>query len=677
MRIWRYKIAAVSASIFIILLISLSGMAYFSFTSQWQRLQEQAKAHGLALDIRGAKWSWTGIKIPVLEFKGQNRLVKIRHLQISPNLQLAQGLNILGLKMEIEQVSFQSILDTTASSASSNSQNKDLSVRSSEAVFTKLLSVSAMIRELKVHSIRIEIYDSSSRILYAVNDMKLQFSSLNGTLDYQLSQLSYRGRSFLEKLEGTLILDTDSQYLPFLVANGNGQEKNWQAKGHISRDLNSLSIFVKNQGIPREWNSLLTRFIPNHELVNYALRLRLNRKPSGVTNFDIQLGSTNFMFQHETLAAEPAGPIAFRNRFSGKFHEQTGAVQFQSFINLISPRNKNHQFTVQLNAQKSDILERGEHDPWDIHLALRPTACGLIKESLPESILGSLASFQLSGKLGFQARLSLALENPAGFQIQWNQFQDNCQLIPSRQLFTAAFLRERKIPANVTSDMLSPQLRALLSPQFTAHLGPYLPLLLVAAEDTGFWTHNGIEPSALEAALRLNLKQNAISIGGSTITMQTAKNLFLHPKRTLARKFQEVILAKYLEKALSKQEILTIYANIIEYGPELYGIQKASQVFFRKHPHELTPNQALYLASILPSPKRFLINYCQRELTAQTKERMAQIFERFESLRPSSLAAFSLQTHDLGFVANASYVQKYCPMTVARSTGSPARRFQN
>lgn len=125
---------------------------------------------------------------------------------------------------------------------------------------------------------------------------------------------------------------------------------------------------------------------------------------------------------------------------------------------------------------------------------------------------------------------------------------------------------------------------------------------VVQAEDSTFYSHHGLSLSSLEQALRINLSEGRVVWGGSTITMQLARNLYLYPDKTIIRKLQEVLLAFKLERALSKDRILEIYLNVVEWRPDIFGISAASQHIFKKNPSELGPLEAAFLASILPSP---------------------------------------------------------------------------
>jgi membrane peptidoglycan carboxypeptidase len=154
----------------------------------------------------------------------------------------------------------------------------------------------------------------------------------------------------------------------------------------------------------------------------------------------------------------------------------------------------------------------------------------------------------------------------------------------------------------------------------------------VSSEDTGFFRHRGVEVGAIIGAAERNAEANRAAIGGSTITMQTVKNLFLARDKTLSRKLQEVFLAWHLERAISKERILEIYLNMVEFGPGLYGIGRASQKFFGKHPRELSLKESIYLASLLPAPIPRFRYFCKGELTPNYARIVRQLLDRMLTL---------------------------------------------
>jgi hypothetical protein len=131
-----------------------------------------------------------------------------------------------------------------------------------------------------------------------------------------------------------------------------------------------------------------------------------------------------------------------------------------------------------------------------------------------------------------------------------------------------------------------------------------MPLAAKNMEDPGFDHHRGFIPQAFANSLTDNLKEGKFFRGGSTITMQLAKNIWLTREKTLGRKVQEFFLAQALESCYSKDEILELYLNVVEFGPNKYGVASGAQHWFKKSPGELSPAEAFWMASILPRPSR-------------------------------------------------------------------------
>ena len=122
-------------------------------------------------------------------------------------------------------------------------------------------------------------------------------------------------------------------------------------------------------------------------------------------------------------------------------------------------------------------------------------------------------------------------------------------------------------------------------------------------EDFGFRFHHGFLPAALQNSVAIDVQAGRFERGGSTITMQTAKNLWLSREKTVGRKIEELLLSQVLEDCLTKDKILALYLNIVEFGPNLYGIRQAARHYFKTDPSTLEPPAAFYLAWILPRPK--------------------------------------------------------------------------
>ena len=135
-------------------------------------------------------------------------------------------------------------------------------------------------------------------------------------------------------------------------------------------------------------------------------------------------------------------------------------------------------------------------------------------------------------------------------------------------------------------------------------LPPYLPKAFIAIEDRRFYSHVGVDPIGLARAVVANVIRRGVSQGGSTITQQLAKNLFLTPNRTLWRKMQELVLALWLERKLSKAQILELYLNRVYFGSGAYGVEAAAQRYFGKSARQVKVAEAAMLAGLVKSPSR-------------------------------------------------------------------------
>lgn len=139
-------------------------------------------------------------------------------------------------------------------------------------------------------------------------------------------------------------------------------------------------------------------------------------------------------------------------------------------------------------------------------------------------------------------------------------------------------------------------------------ISPYLRKAVLTTEDPSFFSHRGFISDAFRQSIVQNIKTKRFARGASTISMQLVKNVFLTREKTLSRKLEEILLVYIMENnhIVSKNRMLEVYFNIIEWGPNVYGIGEASLFYFLKHPSELNLNESLFLASIVPKPKKFM-----------------------------------------------------------------------
>jgi len=126
---------------------------------------------------------------------------------------------------------------------------------------------------------------------------------------------------------------------------------------------------------------------------------------------------------------------------------------------------------------------------------------------------------------------------------------------------------------------------------------------VILAEDENFYKHEGFDVKAIKNAIKYDLEKKSLKRGASTITQQTAKNLFLSREKTITRKVKEVYLAWRMEQELTKGRIIELYLNVVELGPMVYGIGHGSRYYFGKPASAMTPRECAFLAAMLPGPR--------------------------------------------------------------------------
>lgn len=158
---------------------------------------------------------------------------------------------------------------------------------------------------------------------------------------------------------------------------------------------------------------------------------------------------------------------------------------------------------------------------------------------------------------------------------------------------------------------------------------------IVQTEDSSFYQHQGFDEDGLTRCYEKLKETHKITCGGSTITQQLAKNLFLYKDKTFYRKGLEALITIKIEKTLNKKEILERYLNVVQFGKDIYGVKQAAQFYFKKHPSELDVVESAFLAMVLPNPEKYSKSYFRKDLTKFARKRISGIItdmHRYKSL---------------------------------------------
>jgi Transglycosylase len=239
-----------------------------------------------------------------------------------------------------------------------------------------------------------------------------------------------------------------------------------------------------------------------------------------------------------------------------------------------------------------------------------------VKRSLPPAILGPLLDVGVRGSWDYHVALDLDLSKPDSVRFDADVIPHELALDPRRtrlslleldQPFVAVILLPHGARAVRELSDVNPHFRTL------DRISPDLAHAVVTNEDGGFFHHRGFNTEAMKKAIAENLKAGAYRRGAGTITMQLARNLYTGHTRTLSRKGQEIVLAWVLEHltGVSKERLLEIYLNIIEWGPGIHGADEASRFYFDRDASQVSLDEALFLATVVPAPSRWRWRFAQ------------------------------------------------------------------
>jgi len=201
-------------------------------------------------------------------------------------------------------------------------------------------------------------------------------------------------------------------------------------------------------------------------------------------------------------------------------------------------------------------------------------------------------------------------------------------------------------PTNLKGCLTTSMFHVHLCPQKESYaklreISPYMKNAVIVSEDGAFYTHKGIDWFEMRESFERNWERGGFARGGSTITQQLAKNVYLSGEKSILRKVREVIIAVQIEDTLTKDEILEKYLNVVEFGPKLYGVKNAARHYFGKAPGDLTVAESAFLAFLLPNPQHYSISFKKKHLSRFARSQMKIIIERLYRFHKVDEIAYS------------------------------------
>jgi hypothetical protein len=314
-------------------------------------------------------------------------------------------------------------------------------------------------------------------------------------------------------------------------------------------------------------------------------------------SFDVQLGTRGLSLHQPRLALDVVRGVDLDVRARGVVTD-AGEMRLDDFAATLGAMRL---------AGSGTLDQKPDHVGASFRFELPSTACQSLLDSVPTALLPALQGTRMGGTFGARGRFAFDTRALDELELDYD-IQDQCRIteVPaslSRERFKDPFVHRIYLPDGSTAD----QTTGPGTPNWTAleDISPYMQVAVMTTEDGAFPHHHGFNRAAIRASIVANLKARRFVRGASTISMQLAKNLFLSRDKTLARKVEEVILTDYLEETFSKDELMELYLNVIEFGPAVYGITSAAEYYFGRTPAELSLTESLFLSSLLPAPLRY------------------------------------------------------------------------
>ena len=233
--------------------------------------------------------------------------------------------------------------------------------------------------------------------------------------------------------------------------------------------------------------------------------------------------------------------------------------------------------------------------------------------SLPDGLFTHFQGMEATGNFDYQLDFKFNQNKPNALVFDSKLNKENLKITKYGEANLNKLNGEFIYRAIIQNVLQRPVLVGNANPNYTPldQISPYLRKSVLTTEDPSFFSHRGFINEAFKQSILKNIRTKKFSRGASTISMQLIKNVFLTREKTLSRKLEEILLVYILEnnRVVSKERMLEVYFNIIEWGPNVYGIGEASRFYFQKSSSELSLDECLFLATIIPKPRKFMYQF--------------------------------------------------------------------
>lgn len=379
----------------------------------------------------------------------------------------------------------------------------------------------------------------------------------------------------------------------------NRKKESYTVNGNFIKQEKYLELKITNpQRQSLDFVSLVTGVYSNFD--EFSFRFLVPESDSAKLNtiFEVK----NLSCFHKRIAADTVYIDSLKLNFNTFILNNDCVIDSTSTFNV----NKiNTNVYLLTNYKKPRIYE--------LKLNIKDSDAKDFFPSLPKAMFSNFEDFAATGIINYKLQFSLNESNPDSCIFYSDLDADNLvisnygkgNINKLNGPFMHYVYENDRLVKTIDVSPANPEYFGL------TYISPFLKNAILTSEDGSFFWHKGFNEDAFRKSIVENYKAGKFVRGGSTISMQLIKNVFLNRKKNVARKLEEVLIVWLIEnkRLTSKEKMLEVYLNIIEFGPDVYGIGPASKYYFNKKPIMLTLSESIFLSSILPRPKYFKYNF--------------------------------------------------------------------
>ena len=423
--------------------------------------------------------------------------------------------------------------------------------------------------EMQLENLSFRMDDMGRKVALKMNQLQLKEEALSTTIDVKTNSISQKWN-----IKGT----------------ANPREKTADLKFFNSDHTKIIVPYLK------ERFGLLSSFDSIH------LNIAKIEMESGELHIDGFSSIANLTVKHPKIASKEVvvKKALFDYRFL--FGEHFMAIDSSSTIQMNEV--KIHPF-AEYNTEEDTIYK--------LRVAIPKMKAQKFITSLPKGLFSHFEGMETQGNFEYKLDYKFVKNKPKQLVFESKLTKENLRILKYGEANLSKLNSEFTYRAMENGVPQRPILVGPSNPNYTPidQITPYLQKAVLTCEDPSFFSHRGFINDAFKQSIIKNLKTKKFSRGASTISMQLVKNVFLTREKTLSRKLEEILLVYILENnhISSKQRMLEVYFNVIEWGPNVYGIGEAANFYFSKKPADLTLKECLFLASIVPKPKKFMYEF--------------------------------------------------------------------